>query len=153
MKKMIFYCAESQTLPDPYGCYLEIEEKLVSLFQENTPYRLSRIQKPEIYKHPLAFRFLEGFEPDSLHLIIRKPERIRLLKNARNVLILPEVITETKMTQTPATPFENVKRMVSLVDEIWTTRSENLDHLKGSTSSIEYFEDAMAIFDQITASV
>ncbi len=147
--KTIYYCSESRFQPNPSRCYVEFEKKLIRFIQEKNNYQLCRLEKPEIYKHPVAFEFLEGFASNALHLIIRKPENIRLLKNARNVLILPAIISEAEMTRTPAAPFEDLKRMFSLVDEIWTTQKDNLDCLKEWETPVTYFKDEIAVFNNI----
>jgi hypothetical protein len=153
MKKKIFYCSESKPVSDLNRCYLETEEKLVSLFKATATFRLCRIEKPEIYKHPAAFHFLDGFKPDALHLIIRRPKRIRLLKNARNILVLPETIPEAELARRAKFPFENLKRMLSLVDEIWTTRKENMERMKRAhIPSVKFFRNENVLFEKIKAS-
>jgi hypothetical protein len=153
MSKTIFYCSETQPINDSFRCYIAVKDRLVREFERKTGYQLFRLEKPEIYKHPAAFHFLEGFKPKALHLIIRKPGNIRLLKDAFNVLILPEVITETEIMRTPDNPFENLKRMFSLVDGIWTTRQENLECLKeADIKSVKYFKDEISLCEKIAVS-
>ena len=77
------------------------------------------IPRPEIYAAPVSRRFLTG---DCCHLIFKPAELIRLVKGIRNIactvwefdkLIVPEA-------RGPDHPFKDMRRMLSLPDEIWT---------------------------------
>ncbi len=87
-----------------------------------------------------------------MHLIIREPKNIRVLKGAYNILILPSRITEHELKQTSKSPFLNYERMFSLVDEIWTNQKDNMDIMKEIISkSLHYFKDEIVLLEKVTA--
>ena len=140
-------------MEDRYQCYIKLEERLLWLFRE-TEYIFRRLEKPEIYKHPEAFKFLDKLSQNSLHLIIRRPENIRVLKNAYNILILPIIITEKELNRINDRPFMNYKRMLSLVHEIWTNHKENLYTIKSANfKKAHYFKDEIDLLGKITHSL
>ena len=127
--KTVFYCSEAQDPKRRYGSFLKLEKKLMARLQERE-YETIYLQKPEIYKHPIAFKFLNNFSKNAPHLIRRRPEYLRLLKNAFNILILPIPILNNGKTQVSDKPLMNYKRMLNLPQEIWTNQWENIKLLQ-----------------------
>jgi glycosyltransferase involved in cell wall biosynthesis len=77
------------------------------------------IPRPEIYAAPVSRQFLSG---NCCHLIFKPAEWIRLLKGVRNIAC---VAWEFDKLTAPATagprhPFTDMRRMLTLPDEVWT---------------------------------
>ena len=84
------------------------------------------------------------------HLIFRRPEYIRILKNAFNILILPIPICKNGKIQDNDKPFMNYKRMLNLAQEVWTNKAENMKLLDDlDIKSIRYFEKEKEVLKRI----
>ncbi|RJQ27169.1 hypothetical protein C4565_05565 [Candidatus Parcubacteria bacterium] len=145
----IYYCSENFDNSNISPHYIKVEEKL-SQFIRSRGYQIFKITKPEIYKHPISFRFLQNFSQKSIHLVIRRPENIRILKNAFNILILPITVSPSEMIDKQEYPFQKYQRMFSLVDEILTTRKENISVLiEKVKTAVQFFKDDQSLFEYI----
>lgn len=77
------------------------------------------VPRPEIYTAPISRPFLG---PNCCHLIFKPAEWIRLLKGARNIACIAwefDRLTPPR-TQYPHHPFQNMRHMLTLADEVWT---------------------------------
>ena len=129
--------------------FILLEQKNKFLFQENE-FETIYLQKPEIYKHPVAFKFLNNFSMKAPHLIFRRPEYIRILKNAFNILILPIPICKNGKIHDNDKPFMNYKRMLNLAQEVWTNKAENIKLLEDlDIKPIRYFEKEKEVLKRI----
>jgi glycosyltransferase involved in cell wall biosynthesis len=75
--------------------------------------------RPEIYAAPVSRRFLGG---NCRHLIFKPAEWIRLLKGAHNIACLAWEFDKLTTPRGPGPhhPFQDMRRMLMLPDEIWT---------------------------------
>jgi hypothetical protein len=88
------------------------------------------IVRPEIYKHPISFRYLPDFQKGSIHLISKPIHDIRILKSAYNIAIV------TANKGLPST-HRNVNKpqlqefgILSSIDEIWVTSTSLKDKMQ-----------------------
>lgn len=89
------------------------------------------IPRPEIYAAPISRQFLRG---DCCHLIFKPAEWIRLLKGATNIAWVVWEFDQLIRLKGPGPhyPFNDMRRMLTLPNEIWTpcefTRQMLADH-------------------------
>jgi glycosyltransferase involved in cell wall biosynthesis len=77
------------------------------------------IPRPEIYTAPISRPFLSR---NCCHLIFKPVEWIRLLKGARNIACVAWEFDTlvTPQAQYPHHPFQDMRHMLTLPDEVWT---------------------------------
>lgn len=81
--------------------------------------KVREIIRPEIYKHEIAFKFLEEFQLGDVHLIFKPFEEIRILKGAYNIGIIAWEFDQISTAAINSFPFSNHLRILSMLDEVW----------------------------------
>lgn len=98
--------------------YKVVKNKYINLLQSKN-LKVCEIIRPEIYKHKIAFDFLNDFKAGDIHLIFKPFEEIRILKGAYNIGILAWEFDRINTKTFDSVPLSNHLRILSMLDEIW----------------------------------
>lgn len=105
---------ELKDLPNLYGeehrILLKLKDRVIRILELND-IKTIELVRPEIYKHEISFRFLESFQPGTIHIIFKPIEEMKFLKNAYNIAIINQNYTSIDK--------KSLDRL-RLMQEIWT---------------------------------
>ena len=100
--------------------YKVAARKYLSLM-ESIGYGLREIIRPEIYKHAVSFAHIENYDVNDMnyHFIFKPIEHFNVLKTAFNIGVFAWEFDSIIDEDINKNPFNNQKRMLSMLDEIW----------------------------------
>ena len=95
-----------------------------------TGIQVVEIIRPEIYKHPISFRYLKDFRKGSIHLISKPIHDIRILKSAYNIVIIGTDKGAPSTHRRVNRPQLQESGILSFIDEIWVTSTALSDKMQ-----------------------